>query len=354
MRPVFVMIIVLLVAMLASWIAYFPCLRIARLKNIVDAPISDRKVQKEPIPVMGGIAIFFGIIVGLCLFKTTISTVGFVSTLGVMTVMLYIGSMDDILDIRPCIKLSVEIVASLLLIYGNRYLICDFQGMFGIDTLPVVPAIILSCAVMIVIINAVNLIDGVDGLSSGFCGFASSCLGLFFFITHDYSNAALAFTCVGALVPFFIHNVFGKKTKMYLGDGGSLMMGALLSSLCLSLLNGKGFKYEPIDFSNFSLISFCMALMSIPCFDAVRVMFERIIRGKSPFSADRLHLHHILFDRGFKPIHITIIMLLLNIIPMLIFLVLWKLNFSVLIQFIAVFFVSSLIVLLPSILIKKR
>lgn len=354
MRPIFIMLILFVIAMLATLAVYFPFLEIAKRKNIVDAPSSERKQQKMPVPVIGGVTVFFGVIIGLCFFKTTVSYVNLIPTIGAMTLMLYIGTIDDILDIKASIKFLLEIIVSLLLIYGTRNLVRNFQGLAGIETMSVIPAIVFSVLVIVTIINSINLMDGVDGLSSGFCIYANSCFALFFFLIHDYTYAAIAIISVGATIPFFIHNLLGKDTKMYFGDGGTLMMGVLLASMCLNISSGKEFNYEPMDLSRFSVLSFCMAVLALPCFDAVRVMFERIIRGKSPFSPDRLHFHHILLDCGLTPIKTTLLELFLGVIPLAAFVIACLLSVPIWAQMLIVFAVSLLIVVLPSFLLRLR
>ena len=353
MRPVFIMLILIVISMVATWMVYFPVLRIAREKNLTDAP-SERKLQKSPVSLLGGVAVFFGIVIGLCFFKTTIGSVDLFSTLGAMMIMLYIGTMDDILDIPAWLKFTIEILVSLLVVYGTRSLMCNFQGVLGIERLGIVPAMILSCVAMVGIVNAINLIDGVDGLASGFCIFANACFGLFFFFHHEYSYAALAFISLGAMIPFFIHNLFGKQTKMYLGDGGSLMMGVVFAAMCLRALNGKGFKYEPFDLSGFSLMAFCLSVLSVPVFDTLRVMTMRMVRGRSPFSADRTHLHHLLMDAGLSPVGTLLVEIGADAVVVGVLLLCQLMQVSLCAQLVSVCIITFLIVnLLPSVL-KSR
>ena len=145
------------------------------------------------------------------------------------------------------------------------------------------------------------------------------------------------------MIPFFIHNLFGKQTKMYLGDGGSLMMGVVFAAMCLRVLNGKGFKYEPFDLSGFSLMAFCLSVLSVPVFDTLRVMTMRMVRGRSPFSADRTHLHHLLMDRGLKPVATLLVEIGMEIFVVLLLLSCWNLDFSISAQLAAVSLLSLVI-----------
>lgn len=293
------LVILFLVAIAATSLIYYPILKIALKRRITDDP-GERKLQKTPVPVLGGMAVFFGIVFSLCYFKTTISNTSLFPVLGVMVVMLYLGFMDDILDLSPWLRLVVEVLSALLMIYGTRYAIMSFQGLFGIDFLPVGVGVPLAVIAFVGIVNALNMIDGVDGLLSTFSIMAVTLLGLMSFLIHDYSYAALAAVSAGAMVPFLFHNVFGDKTKMFLGDGGSMMIGTVLSALVIALLRRGA--YAPLAkfvSGDISLVSYCLAVLCIPVFDTFRVIFFRLRHGDSPFHPDRNHLHHILLDLGF-------------------------------------------------------
>ena len=87
------------------------------------------------------------------------------------------------------------------------------------------------------IINAINLVDGVNGLSSGYCIMACTIFGALFHLAGNEAMTILAVVSVGALIPFFLHNVFGKTSKMFIGDGGTLVMGTVMSVFVIAILN---------------------------------------------------------------------------------------------------------------------
>lgn len=308
--PKYRMLMLFVSALAATWLVYWPILKIAREKNIVDNP-GERKLQKRPVPVMGGIAVFFGIVVGLCYFKTMLSYTSLFSTLGAMVIMLYVGTIDDIRNIPPWVRLVIEVVVATLLIYGTHFSICNFQGLWGIKFLPTVWAVPLSVLAMVGIINAINMIDGVDGLVSGYCIMACGLFFLVFFLSYDYSTAALAAVCIGALIPFFIHNVFGHENKMFIGDGGTMMIGTVLSSMVMVL---SRYRTEYLMFVDhqFGVIAFSLAVLSVPVFDTLRVILWRLLHGRSPFRADKNHLHHYLIDAGLSHFGVTMAEIALN------------------------------------------
>lgn len=337
-RPVFIMAILFAIALLMSGLIYMPVFRIAKEKNLVDNP-NARKLQKEPVPVMGGLVVFFGIIVGLCFFKTTVNYVNLFSTVCAMMVMLYVGTIDDILDIRAWLKFVIEILLCLLIIYGTRNLMMNFQGLFGISKLLVPVALPLTVIGMVGIINSLNMIDGVDGLCSGMGIFIFGVLGLFLFLAHEYSYCALAVICGAALIPFFIHNVFGRSTKMYIGDGGALMIGVAVSSLIINILKGRGLAYTDFvpDFQRLGLVPFCLSVVSVPVFDALRVMIVRMAHHIPPFAADRRHLHHHLIDdAGFSPIRTSLSEIGLQLLTFVLWFVSYLCGASVTLQFVIV------------------
>lgn len=302
------MLILFATALTISAVVHPYILKISFLKDLTDNP-GNRKLQKEPVPVMGGAVVFFGIVCSLCFFKTTVSRVDLFSTICGMMIMLYLGTIDDILDVKAWKKFLIEIAVCTLIIYGTRNLMGNWGGLFGIDRLPVNIAIPFTVVAMVGIINSINLIDGVDGLSSGLSIFAFAVFSLFLFLVHEYSYSALAVICAGALVPFFLHNVFGKRSKMYLGDGGALMIGVALSSVILNILKTKPFVYDSfiVRPERISLAAFCLATLSIPLFDTLRVMTVRVCHGIPPFTADRRHLHHHLIDSGFTPLFTSLV-----------------------------------------------
>jgi len=313
MRPVFIMMILFAVAIFCSAVVYPYILRIAKDKNLVDNP-NARKLQKQPVPVMGGVVVFFGLVVSLCVFSIFFLKVNLFPALCAMMVMLYLGTIDDMLDSNAGIKFLIEIVICLIVVYGTRSLMMNFQGLFGIDRMPVWIAVPMTVIGMVGITNSINLIDGVDGLSSGMCIFILSIFAYFLFITHEFSYCGLAVATVGALIPFFLHNVFGNTNKMYIGDGGALMVGMVIATVIINILKGRGLAFtgNVEDLGNINLVTMCIAVMSIPVFDTMRVMIRRILKGVGPFHPDRTHLHHKLLDMGFSAIQTSLFEVILD------------------------------------------
>lgn len=318
------------IALVSTWWIFKKVLKIAVLKNIVDNPDA-RKIQKVPTPVLGGIAVFFGMILSMTVTGLFYETSSLFAIMGLLVIMVYVGTMDDILSLSPYIRFLIEIIVILLLIFCNHYSLNDFHGLWGIGDISECISIPLTVFVCVGIMNAINLIDGVNGLCSGFCIMACAVFAGAFIWGDDKEAASLAVLSVGALIPFFFHNVFGLKSKMFLGDGGSLLMGTVISSFVIGALNTNSPLAEKVD-PNFGLIPFAIAILAIPIFDTLRVMSRRIMKGKSPFSPDKTHLHHLLFDMGFSHIGTTMFIIFSNSIVILAWWASYRLGFSIDVQ----------------------
>ena len=173
-----------LVAILSVHWIHPRLVRIALDKNIVDNP-NARKLQRRPTPVLGGIAVFFGLVIGLGCASITCDCSEFFIVVVAMMIMLYTGTMDDILDLSPVLRFLIEIGTVLLLIFVGGYTLNDFHGLWGLNQIPQGVAIPLTVFAAVGIINAINLIDGVDGLSSGYCILTSLLFGMMFWYVGD-------------------------------------------------------------------------------------------------------------------------------------------------------------------------
>ena len=302
-------------------------LKIAILKNIVDNPDA-RKLQRRPIPVMGGIAVFFGLMVGICSSQIMFFSPGVFILTAAMLVMLYTGTIDDILDLSPNIRFLIEILVVGFIMYVNECAINNFCGLWGINIIPMWIAAPLTIFAAVGIINAINLIDGVNGLSSGFCFMASVLFAIMFYLSGNVTMTILAISAAGAIVPFFLHNVFGKTTKMFIGDGGTLVIGTMMSMFVISIL-GKGSLSARFAEQGVGLIPFTLSVLAVPVFDTLRVMSMRILRGNSPFSPDKTHLHHLFIELGFTHIGTTVSILSLNFLIVVTWFLSYKLGASI-------------------------
>lgn len=316
-------------------------LKIAIMKNLVDNPDA-RKLQRNPVPVMGGIAVFFGILIGLCTSQTIFENANVFMLVSAMMIMLYTGTIDDIIDLTPTIRFVIEILIVLWLIVINDSSINSFWGLWGVGVIPDWVAWPLTVFAAVGIINAVNLIDGVNGLSSGFCFMASTLFAIMFYYSGNTVMCTLAVSASGAIVPFFLHNVFGKSTKMFIGDGGTLVIGTMMSMFVISIL-GENSLSAQYALKGMGLIPFTLAILAVPIFDTLRVMSTRMLHGSSPFHPDKTHLHHMFIDLGFSHVGTTVSILSLNFLIVASWFLSYKLGASVEVQLYIVLALSIMV-----------
>lgn len=138
----------------------------------------------------------------------------------------------------------------------------------------------------------------------------------------------LAMSAAGAIVPFFLHNVFGQNTKMFIGDGGTLVIGTMMAMFVMNIL-GTNSGCSILAAKGVGLIPFTLAVLSIPVFDTLRVMSTRILNKKSPFHPDKTHLHHMFIDLGFSHIGTTISILSLNFLIVAAWFISYKMGASI-------------------------
>lgn len=339
------MIVNILIALFSAMIAvawiHPRLVAIARMKNIVDTP-DERKLQRVPVPVLGGVAVFFGIVLGISLTSSLIDCKSLLSIVAAMMIMLYAGTMDDIIDLPVLQRLALEIGVVLLLIFSTNQSINDFHGLWNTYLFGSEIAVPLTIFAAVGIINAINLIDGVNGLSSGYCIMACLIFGTLFYLADDLPMLMLATVSLGSLLPFFFHNVFGHKSKMFIGDGGTLIMGVVMSTFVVNILCSGSTVAQYID-SSFGIIPFVLAVMSIPVIDTIRVMATRMFNGRSPFSPDKTHIHHLFIDLGFSHSGTTFAILSLNSLIIVAQLVAWYLGCSIDVQLYVVIALGAVI-----------
>lgn len=288
-------------------------LKIARIKHFVVKP-NKRMSHTGSVPNIGGIDIFISFILTYLLFEYNQLQEAQYIFIGVFLILM-IGFVDDLIDIRPNWKLLGELVAGLFLMYFADIRLTSLHGFLGIWELPEIASYLLSFFVYIVIINALNLIDGVDGLASGlgmtYCAF----FAIYFQLSGKIHMAVLAYCLIGSLTVFFIYNVFGgKRRKIFMGDSGSLVLGYMMVLFVFQFCEMNAYHEVPTQYYMSAAPAVAIAIMAVPLFDTMRVMVTRIKKGISPFSADKNHIHHLLLRIGLKHVQVSLVLISITLI----------------------------------------
>ena len=271
---------------------------LSHLKKLTKKP-NNRSSHTSAVPTLGGLAIFIGLSITSSLItivlgdKTEVTEL--LSVFVTTTILLFVGIKDDLMEISSRKKFLTQLVVSLLLISLTGHYITDFHGLLGINFIPKELGVIFTVFVYILIINAYNLIDGIDGLASGLAILIFGFCGSFFIINSHCIDGFICVASIGGLVAFSKYNLSSDR-KVFMGDTGSMVIGLLISYQIISLLSSQHITSINYQESNMPIKVLC--LMSYPLFDTLRVFIIRIKNKKSPFSADRNHIHHKLIDAG--------------------------------------------------------
>lgn len=283
-------------------------IRLADEKELYDLPDA-RKIHTRPIASLGGIGIFIGVLLSLLLSISAKQNPEFQFFFASAIVVFFLGLKDDILILSAPKKFLGQLVAAAIIIHLANVRIDSMHGFLGVGKLPEAISIPLSYITIIVVVNAFNLIDGVDGLAGSLGIITTSVFGTYFIFAGMPAYAILSFAMASSLLAFLIFNYH--PAKIFMGDSGSLLLGmvnAILVIKFISVADTTGGKF-PIE----SSVAIGFAILIIPLLDTLRVFSIRIAQGRSPFSPDRNHIHHLLLDRGLNHRYVTLSCVALNI-----------------------------------------
>jgi UDP-N-acetylmuramyl pentapeptide phosphotransferase/UDP-N-acetylglucosamine-1-phosphate transferase len=309
--PEIVLFLTFAVSFLVTYLSIPSIVGVAREKKFFDEP-SRRKSHIRQIPTLGGVAIFAGLTVsaGSFIDYSLVPSLQYILVACIIT--FFIGIKDDILVIAPMKKLMGQIAAALVLIIPGDLNFSSLHGFLGINHIDLtIAGWILTLFVIIVIINSFNLIDGIDGLAASIGMLTTAFFGLWFFFSGNIEYSLLSAAMFGTLLSFFRFNVFGRKYKIFMGDTGSLIVG-LMMAVQVILFNEKNIGFTSA-FSIKSAPAVSFAVLIVPLYDTMRVFLIRMSRGRSPFAADKNHLHHCLLKIGHNHGQATLIIVFANV-----------------------------------------
>ena len=273
-------------------------IKITEMKSLMESPDDARRSHKVPTPTFGGVAIFAGVLIGYFICQTQDGSELYATNLAIVgaSILFFIGMKDDLVGIDPNKKMLFQLLSACILIFLGNLKLNYLYGIMGFHHVTDVVSILLTCFVFIAVTNAINLIDGIDGLAGGIATIASLTFGSWFLLSEHYAMATMAFALAGGLVGFLRFN-FSKTSKIFMGNTGSLLIGFFLAFFAVRFVNlNSDFRFQPRAFFNAPIIA--IVVLIIPIFDTLRVFMVRLLNGKSPFVADRNHMHHILLDNG--------------------------------------------------------
>ena len=258
----------------------------ARLLGVVDRPES-RRLNVNPVPRLGGLAIFFGIFVpALAFLELERETRGVLLGAAVATV---VGAIDDFRVLKPGRKLAGQVVAGAIPPFFGVWIDHFTFPFFGPVDLPAMVGMPLTVLWIVAVMNMVNFLDGMDGLAAGVCAIAGVTYAVLALSLEKVDPAVLSAIVAGACIGFLRHNFF--PARIFMGDSGALALGFLLAAVSVQGL---------LKTASTVVLFLPLLVLAVPILDTSFVVARRL-KHRQPVSApDQAHLHFRFLRRGFS------------------------------------------------------
>lgn len=281
---------------------------IAKIKNLVSNP-NTRTSHKGSIPSLGGVAIFAAMGLTALLFVNFNKCISCSFFLSGFFIIFFLGLKDDIIALDPYKKFAGQLIAAIIIVFFGQIYISNLHGLLGIYELPPAVGMLLSIIFIVGLTNSINLIDGIDGLAASVGIMASLAFGSWFLLAGHTGLAIISFAIMGSYTAFVFFNLSDSKNKIFLGDSGSLLLGFSMSFLAIQFME-LNIATTPYQMQASPAIVF--GFLVIPLFDTGRVALLRMSMGRSPFTPDKLHVHHRLLFLYLSHLNVTVILVITN------------------------------------------
>lgn len=290
-------------------------IKLAYQKRLFDDPaLEERKIHKYRTPNLGGIAVLtsFAFTACLCISGNLLPYANYIFASGLLIFL--VGLKDDLAALNPYKKFLAQTITALIVVYFADIRLTSFYGVFGIEEIHPAVSYPFSSLLIVFIINAFNLIDGINGLLGCVTLIVSLTFGYLFFHMEEYGLSLLAFSMAGSVLGFLRYNA--GKARIFMGDAGAYTIGFIMSVLAIQFIElNKATAVTPIAGPFITPVpAITLAILIVPTFDTLRVIIIRLIKGKSPFMADRNHLHHRLLDTGMTHTQATMVLSGFNVL----------------------------------------
>ena len=293
---------------------------IAAHLRLVDVP-GGRKTHDGEVPVIGGIAMFLGMLSATLSVGT--SFIGEAPLLVASALMVIVGVLDDRFDVVPYARIVAHIAAAVTLTMASGYTVESLGDLFGFGEVVLGPvAFVFTVVSAIALINGFNMLDGLDGLAGGVALIAFVGLSYYFVGSASSSAAVVSLGLVGAICAFLIFNLparFNRPVLAFMGDAGSTVLGFIMAGLALVAIQPRAEGLPPVV---------VLWLLPVPIIELFTSTIRRAATGLSPMQADRGHFHHRLLEGGFSVKAIFILYLFVSSMSAVAGLVLWKVGAS--------------------------
>ncbi|MFD1628631.1 MraY family glycosyltransferase [Pseudopedobacter beijingensis] len=285
---------------------------VANTRHLYDDLEKERKNHQHGISRLGGIAIFCAFTIVSLLFERYDNVLP-TNVLLTSCIMLFaVGLKDDLAGASPSTKFVIQFLVALILSVVGGVRLTSLYGVFGIWDIGYISSILFTVLIIMFFINAFNLIDGIDGLAGTIGIIVNLTFAMMFLRMGQVELAVLAFSLIGALAGFLFYNY--SPSRIFMGDTGSLLVGLISIVLGIKFIELNKFTTGLPRPVFLSAPAIAVSVLIIPLFDTIRVFILRIIKGKSPFQADRNHIHHRILRLGLSHSQTTLSLAITNIL----------------------------------------
>jgi UDP-GlcNAc:undecaprenyl-phosphate/decaprenyl-phosphate GlcNAc-1-phosphate transferase len=285
-----------------------PIIYLSIRKRLLDEP-GERRVHVDSTSRLGGLAIFASFISAISIFGDFSSPrFAMQQVLAGVILLFFVGVKDDIVPITAFKKFFVQLLSTGIVVFVGGLRVSTlhgFMGVYGLENIGMSYA--FTFVMIIAIVNAINLIDGLNGLAGSLVFVISLVFGVFLYQVSS-PLSVMCFATTGAMIGFLKFNML--DGKIFMGDSGSLVVGFLVAVFSVSYLQSDLTEYSKTP-------HLCIAILIVPLFDTLRVFITRLLQGRSPFSPDKNHIHHLLMRFGFSQANTVFILIGFNVFVIL-------------------------------------
>ena len=285
------LLVLLIYGFVFTWLTIPRVAEVVRKYKIFRKP-SERDLHWRFVPKLTGLSFYVALLVVAFAFVPFVDVQRLILVLGAGAIIVYVGIRDDIYQLRPIVKLVLQLAAIAFFVFGDDLVIRNLYGFLNIYELPVGVDYFLSFFVGVFMINAFNLCDGIDGLAAMLGVVVSVCYGSIFYIVGDYLFLSFCVILIGCLFAFLRFNLSHKK-KVFMGDTGSLFLGFMFYLFTMYFVTNESVILS-VFIPHKSLVSLAaLCIFIVPILDSGSVFFSRVWHKKSPFKPDNNHVHHL-------------------------------------------------------------
>ena len=272
-------------------LAMFALRPVAIAVDLIDRP-GGRKQHVGEIPVVGGLGMLLGMVLGMGLLPLPVPVTG--ALLASCALLVTVGLIDDRFGLSPWARLLAQIAAALLLVFGAQTAVTTLGEPVGVTIwLEGISSYAFTVLCVVAAVNAFNMLDGMDGLAGALAVVALGAIAIFAVQSGDVVALSISVVIMGAVVAFLLSNLpfeFNRGVRCFMGDSGSTLLGVSVAWLCIEISQGPSAGAKPITM---------LWVVAIPIYELIWTVIRRAARGIPPFRSDYGHFHHLVLRAGF-------------------------------------------------------